>query len=239
FELSWQELSQDAQELACFLSLFALAPIPWVSVEQCCSDEDEEALEDIRDDELVNLSLLERVDKESYQLHQLIREFLKGKLEELTEASELKQKFCQGMVTAAKQIPETPTKDDIVITTPIIPHLAEAATTQQDGLSDEDLIKPFGGLGRFYKGQGLYKQALPWCKQCLSATRERLGDDHPDVATSLNNLANLYESQGRYGEAEPLFLQALELCKRRLGDDHPNTITIRENLQRMREQWHQ
>jgi len=230
FELSWQELSQEAQTLACFLSVFALAPIPWEWVEQCWLEEEVEALEDARDDELVNRSLLERVNKGSYQLHQLIREFLNGKLEELTEADELKQRFCQGMVTAAQQIPETPTKDDIFIATPMIPHLAEAATTQKDWLSDEDLIGLFVGLGRFYQGQGLYKQALPWRKQCLSVTRERLGDDHPHVATSLNNLALLYKSQGRYGEAEPLFLQTLELSKRLLGDDHPDVATSLNNL---------
>jgi len=230
FELSWQELNKDAQTLACFLSLFGLAPIPWKWVEQCWSDEDEEALEDTRDDELVNWSLLKRVDKESYQLHQLIRKFLNEKLEELTEVSELKQRFCQGMVTAAQQIPEAPTKEDILTATPMIPHLAEAATTQQDWLRDQDLIRPFGGLGRFYQGQGLYKQALPWYQQCLLAARERLGDDHPDVATSLNNLAYLYSSQGRYGEAEPLYLQALELSKRLLGDDHPDVATSLNNL---------
>lgn len=31
FELSWQELDEAAQQLACLLSLFALAPIPWSS----------------------------------------------------------------------------------------------------------------------------------------------------------------------------------------------------------------
>jgi len=230
FELSWQELSQDAQELACFLSLFALAPIPWKWVEQCGLDEDEEALEDTRDDELVNRSLLERVDKESYQLHQLIREFLKGKVKELTEADELKQRFCLVMVAAAQQIPETPTKDDIVIATPMIPHLAEAATTQQDWLSHEDLTKPFVGLGRFYQGQGLYKQALPWFEQCLSATRERLGDDHPDVAISLNNLAVPYSSQGKYSEAEPLLKQALEMKTQLLGDDPLSVVKNLHNL---------
>ncbi|MGF1492420.1 MAG: NB-ARC domain-containing protein [Microcoleaceae cyanobacterium] len=33
FELSWQELNEEEQELACLLSLFALAPIPWELVE--------------------------------------------------------------------------------------------------------------------------------------------------------------------------------------------------------------
>jgi tetratricopeptide (TPR) repeat protein len=230
FELSWQELSQEAQKLACFLSVFALAPIPWAWVEKCWSEEDVEELEDARDDELVNRSLLEYVDKGSYKLHQLIQEFLKGKLEELTEADELKQRFCQGMVTAAKQIPETPTKDDIAIATPIIPHLTEVATTQKDWLTDQDLIKPFVGLGKFYEGQGLYKQALPWYKQCLLVMRNHLGNDHPAVADSLNNLAYLYYLQGRYPEAEPLYQQALELRKHLLGNNHPDVATSLNNL---------
>ncbi|MEQ8753665.1 MAG: tetratricopeptide repeat protein [Coleofasciculus sp. G1-WW12-02] len=230
FELSWQELSQEAQKLAGLLSVFALAPIPWKWVEQCWLDEDVEELEDARDDELVNRSLLERVDKGSYQLHQLIREFLNGKLEELTEASELKQRFCLGMVRVAQQIPETPTKDDIVIATPMIPHLAEAATTQKDWLSDEALMWFFVGLGRFYQGQGLYRQALPWYEQYLSITRERLGDNHPDVAASLNNLGNLYRSQGRDEKAEPLLLQALELRKCLLGNDHPDVARSLNSL---------
>ncbi|MEQ8999040.1 MAG: tetratricopeptide repeat protein [Coleofasciculus sp. B1-GNL1-01] len=235
FELSWLELSQKAQKLGCFLSLFALAPILWADEDVEELEDIVEELEDIRDDELVNRSLLKRVDKESYQLHQLVREFLKEKLEELTEAEEFKHRFCQVMVMVAQQIPETPTKDDIVIATPMIPHLAEAATTQKDWLSDKDLIYPFGGLGRFYEGQGLYRQALPWRKQCLSATRERLGDDHLDVAMSLNNLAALYYSQGRYGEAEPLYQKALELDKRLLGDDHPDVARSLNNLARLYE----
>ena len=60
FELSWRELDEEAKEVACMLSLFAVAPIPWFLVEQCLSEKDEEDLEDIRDEQLVNLSLLKR-----------------------------------------------------------------------------------------------------------------------------------------------------------------------------------
>ena len=65
FELSWVELSERARKLACLLSLFALAPIPWRLVEQCLPDENEEELEDCRDDELVKLSLLKRTEKQT------------------------------------------------------------------------------------------------------------------------------------------------------------------------------
>jgi tetratricopeptide (TPR) repeat protein len=230
FELSWQELDELAQQLACLLSLFALAPIPWSLVEQCLPDQDSEALEDARDEELLNLSLLERRGQGSYQLHQLIREFLRIKLEQLAEADQLKRGFCQTMVAAARQIPQTPTQQDIITAAPTIPHLAEAATNQTNWLSDEDLISPFCGLGQFYEGQGAYNRAETWYERCLIIARGRLGEEHPDVAISLNNLAVLYYLQGRYTEAEPLYLQALELRKRLLGTEHPNVATSLNNL---------
>jgi len=49
FELSWLDLSTDAQHLGCGLSLFAAAPIPWSFVEQCFAEQDPEELEEWRE----------------------------------------------------------------------------------------------------------------------------------------------------------------------------------------------
>ncbi len=57
FELSWEELSESAQELGCLLSLFANAGIPWLLVEAAAAEKDAEELEDARI-ELENLHLL-------------------------------------------------------------------------------------------------------------------------------------------------------------------------------------
>ena len=69
FQLSWEELNQEGMKLAYFLSLFALAPIPWTLVERCLVEADREELEDLRDDYLVRLSLLQRRDQGVYGLH--------------------------------------------------------------------------------------------------------------------------------------------------------------------------
>ncbi len=76
FELSWEELSESAQKLSCLLSLFALDPIPWLLVENTVVEKGSEELEDARI-ELENLHLLHGED--TYQLHQLIHEFLRNK----------------------------------------------------------------------------------------------------------------------------------------------------------------
>ena len=230
FELNWECLNSEAQTLACLLSLFALAPIPWTLVEAAAGASNLDFDLEAQRSTLIQRYLLQQLDESTYQLHEVIRDLLRHKLEELADAEALKRGFCQAMVGVAEDIPYTPTLQKIIEVAPVIPHLAEVASVQQDWLSDEDLIWPFVGLGGFYEGQGAYEQALPWRKQCLSVTKKRLGQEHPDVASSLNNLAGLYSSQGRYSEAEVLYLQALELRKRLLGEEHPDVASSLNNL---------
>ena len=236
FNVSWKGLDENAQQLGCLLSLFALAAIPWKLVEeayQCLRGEafQPRNLEKPRRD-LIKLHLLKN-DKEKYSLHQLIREFLKEKLEKLEQADEMKRAFATAMALQAKKVPQQPTLEDISKLTPAIPHIEEAANHDKhltDYLRDDDLIAPFIGLGWFYEGQWFYQQAEPWKKQCVEVAKNRLGAEHPDVATSLNNLAGLYRSQGRYDEAEPLFLQALEIAKKSLPADHLSLAIRLSNL---------
>ncbi|MBD1808030.1 tetratricopeptide repeat protein [Microcoleus sp. FACHB-SPT15] len=239
FELSWERLEENAQFLGCLLSLFASADIPWDLVKLAYSNmpssEDEEIdldiLEEARAD-LVHFNLLQRIGQGSYRLHQLIRQFLQEKREQSAKVNTCKQGFVSAMVAVAKRVPDSPTRQQLQAVAPAIPHVAEVAKDRdlRDLLSDEDLIKPFTGLGSFYEGKGLYDQAKPWFEQCLFFTQARFGSDHHCVATSQNNLALLYNSQGRYSEAEPLFLQALELHKRLLGENHPNVANNLNNL---------
>ncbi|PHJ57497.1 hypothetical protein VF14_21470 [Nostoc linckia z18] len=230
FELNWQCLESETQKLACLLSLFALAPIPWSLVESAASSSDLEFDLKANRTILVERYLLQELADDTYQVHERIQELLQQKLEELTEADKLKHGYCQAMVAVAKDIPQTPTLIEIAQVTLAIPHLAEVATVYQAWLSNDDLISPFIGLGRFYEGQGAYDQALPWYDQSLSTAKKRFGDEHPYVATSLNNLALLYKSQGRYSDAEPLYIQALAMRKRLLGDEHPDVATSLNNL---------
>jgi tetratricopeptide (TPR) repeat protein len=229
FELSWHELSESAQQLAGWLSLFAPAPIPWRLVEACVSELDSATLDALRD-ELIGLNLLRRTDEQSYQIHPLVRSFVADKLQQMTEEESMKQLFCREMVAEAAQIPAIPTRQLIEEITPAIPHIAEAATTLAPWLADDDLIVPYTGISRFYQGQAAYAQALLWLEQCLQVAETRLGSNNPDVATSLNNLAYLYQLQGRYIEAEPLYVRALQIREQQLGKDHPDTALSLSNL---------
>ncbi|NEP82303.1 MAG: tetratricopeptide repeat protein [Okeania sp. SIO3B3] len=224
-ELSWRELDERGKYLGCFLSMFALAPIPWNLVEQCLpiGESQEERIiqkwfptflrlwsllvsqkkanlqesgtwENLRENSLLDLNLIQQTAEKTYQLHQLVRRYFRGKLENIEQVEELRYQFCRGMVVEAKKIPQTLVKAEIEKLSLSIPHLAETATEMQQWVEDKDSIWPFVSLGRFYQGQGLYELAEPWYQQCLDMTRNRFGLEHLTVATSLNNLASLYLS---------------------------------------------
>jgi len=233
FELSWQELDPVTQRLAQFLSLFAPTVFVWEWVASetellNCSKSDINAAKK----QLYKRHLIGRVEERdgAYKIHPLIREFLQDKLAASEQVDEFRQAFAVTFVEIAKEIPDSPTIELIESVKEAIPHLEEVAKNLIDALSNDDLVWPFVGLGKFYEGQGLYALAEPWCKQCLELSKRLLGQEHPHVASSLNNLAGLYQSQGRFAEAEPLFVQALELIKRLLGQEHPHVATSLNNL---------
>jgi hypothetical protein len=90
FELSWDVLDEKSQRLGKLLSLFALAPIPWELAEQVkqkhCEmfpENGEFAVDEFRraKSKLLKFHLLQVAGQDAYQLHSLIREFFRNKLE--------------------------------------------------------------------------------------------------------------------------------------------------------------
>jgi tetratricopeptide (TPR) repeat protein len=179
---------------------------------------------------LVNLNLLKDLGENNYELHTLIRHYLRDKLEASEVMETAKQAYCVVMVNVAKNIKQTLTLEDIAIIEPFIDHLKIAAEELNQWLEDEDLYWPFYGLSTFHRAQGFYNQAVPSFEQCLSLSEQRFGPKHPKVATSLNNLASLYKSQGKYEEAEPLYLRSLAIIEKQLGENHSLVATSLNNL---------
>ena len=242
FELSWAELNPPARTLGCLLSVFALAPIPWELVAECLPDWDEEDLEDCRDYELLQQSLLSLVEDETsdpaqsglvqprYQLHALIREFFAAKLQERADAEDLRRSFGMALTVVAKTIPQTVTLEVQQRVKEALPHLEVVAEQWSHLLEDSDAVWSFTVLGLVAQEQSLWAEAEKWYQACLRMTEERYGADHPYTALGLNNLAGIYNSMGRYPEAEPLYVRSLAICEQYLGADHPNTAMSLKNL---------
>lgn len=80
FELSWERLDIDARFLGAYMSLFAEAPIPWSLIVEPseASNEAHDALKAARR-KLVRFSLLQRLGRERFQYHPLVRRFFAEK----------------------------------------------------------------------------------------------------------------------------------------------------------------
>lgn len=180
---------------------------------------------------LLALSLLERRHAGIYQLHSLIQEYFREKLQSASNAAELKQRFCRVMVSLAQKMPQRPTLQDLGWFGVVLPHLQAVIHFLLPWVEEENFIWPFVGVGRYFEGQGDYAQAEPWYKQSLQECEVKFGlsPEHPDVAASLNNLAGLYESRGKYAEAEPLYVRSLAIYEKVLGPEHPDTKKVRNN----------
>jgi tetratricopeptide (TPR) repeat protein len=229
FELSWQEMTTKAKEVAARLSLFALAELPWQLIADCLSEWDAEQLEYLRDCELCRASLLTRTGQGMYELHQLLREFFALKLAEMPQREEFTTKFAQVLTEVAETIPQIVTVEQQANLKERIPHLA-AVTEFSRYLQDDDKTWCCTGLARFYQAQSQFTTVELWHKKSLAISEKELGANHPSTATSLNNLAEFYRSMARYKEAEPLSVRSLAIREEKLGANHRDTANSLNNL---------
>ena len=229
-DLCWQKLNDEAQKLALYLSLFALAPFSLSLIEDLLSDENTNEVEKWLTNSLVRFSLVQVLDENQYQLHTLVHRYLRDKLDQSEIADTAKRRYCAVMADISIDIPQNSTLEILLNYTPLISHIEQAAKEYQHQIADDDILGLYSGLSRYYEGQGLYALAEPWWIDCLKLIQIRLGQNHLDVATSLNNLAVLYNFQGRYAEAEPLYLEALTLREQLVGENHPLVATSLNNL---------
>ncbi|WP_235526581.1 tetratricopeptide repeat protein [Nostoc piscinale] len=180
-----------------------------------------------------------------YKIHALARWFLQKQLADAGEMKLVLEKtFAIKMINLALRLPQSPTSKDIEFFSVVVPHLEDIGNriiveiNQADkkqivspvSVPNEQVIKIFIGVKRFYEEQGLYQLVETWCQKCVNVCQALFTGDHPDVAISLNNLAGIYDNQGRYSEAKPLYIEALAMRKRLFTGDHPNVATSLNNL---------
>ena len=89
-ELSWEQLGTDARWVAMVAGVFALAPIELEWLKDCFLPDLKESVEEILDLKLVNRSLMEKKEQQQYQLHSLVREFVREKLDGVLNAGDVR-----------------------------------------------------------------------------------------------------------------------------------------------------
>jgi tetratricopeptide (TPR) repeat protein len=233
--ISWEPLTDPAKSLLLLLSLMAPALIPWELVEACRLPEQEleegSAFGDQQAD-LLRTQFLERSREGLYQVHPLVRQFLRLQSQEQLElvARWRKQLAAAVVGVCRERIPQTLTLEQVQALETDLPHIRLVAEQLAEELDEDNLLWPTAGLARVAWHQAAFAEALKWRQLALEQSEHRLGPNHPSTATALNNLAQLLQATNRLAEAEPLMRRALAIDEASYGNDNPDVARDINNL---------
>ena len=233
--ISWEPLTDPAKSLLLLLSVMAPALIPWELVEACRLPElevEEGSAFGDQQAELLRTQFLERSGPGLYQVHPLVRQFLRlqsqGQLELV--ARWRKQLAAAVAGVCRDRIPQTLTLEQLQALEKVLPHIRLVAEQLAEELDEENLSWPTTGLARVAEQQANFDEALRWSQLALERSEVRRGPNHPDTATNLNNLAALLQATNRPAEAEALYRRALAIDEASYGNVHPNVARDLSNL---------
>jgi tetratricopeptide (TPR) repeat protein len=236
--ISWEPLTDPAKSLLLLLSVMAPALIPWELVEACRLPElvvEEGSAFGDQQAELLRAQFLERSGPGLYQLHPLVRQFLRlqsqGQLELV--ARWRKQLAAALAGVCRERIPQTLTLEQVQALETVLPHIQLVAMQLAEELDEVNLLWPTGGLARVAEHQAAFAVALKWRQLALEQIDHRLGPNHPATASALNNLAALLQATNRLAEAEPLMRRALAIDEASYGNDHPMVAICLNNLAKL------
>jgi tetratricopeptide (TPR) repeat protein len=233
--ISWEPLTDPAKSLLLLLSVMASAVIPWELVEACRLPEQEleegSAFGD-QQAELLRTQFLERSGRGLYQLHPLVRQFLRLQSQEQLElVARWRRQLAAAVAGVCRErIPQTLTLEQVQALEAFLPHIQLVAEQLADELEDDNLLWPTTGLARVTEHQAAFGGALKWCQMALEQSENRLGPEHPSTARALNNLATLLHYTNRPAEAEPLMRRALAIDEVSYGNDYPVVAMDLNNL---------
>ena len=233
--ISWEPLTDPAKSLLLLLSVMAPAVIPWELVEACRLPElevEEGSAFGDQQAELLRAQFLERSGPGLYQLHPLVRQFLRLQSQRQLELVARWRKQLAAAVAGVcrERIPQTLTLEQVQALEAFLPHIQLVAEQLAEELEDENLLWPTTGLARVAEHQAAFAEALKWRQLALEQSEHRLGPNHPATATSLNNLAALLQATNRLPEAEPVMRRALAIDEASYGNDHPEVAWDLNNL---------
>jgi tetratricopeptide (TPR) repeat protein len=235
-ELSWKELSPEAQKLSYVLSLFALGAIPWCMTEQFLQAQRSIVeLEELRDDELLKFSLLQRKNTGIFQLHHLTREFIQNKLRtecDPIEAEAIEQSFGHEMAVVLAQIFAGEASLAIAETDAslVLIHVEEVVTRLYHRMNDEDLPRCHTSLMLLCIYQGDYARAAAWGNRCTEEMTQRLGQEHSTIISTLALLSSVYTLQGNLNQAQQVLMDVLERGNELLNEDENFRASVLSDL---------
>ena len=237
--LSWGQLEADSKFLGHLFSLFDPKEIPSTLIDKIIEklqEDDNKAQRWKRRglNPLLELGLIKEYGKEYrkgekiYYLHESIRQFLEGKLNDLQKddstkhqkisPQQIKRRFCEVMIAEARDIPLNPVKEDLEAVKLSIPHIKRAARHMQECLSHggsvdhEESVDIYISLGRFYQGKCFYSEAANSYKESEKIAEQQREENPLLLIKAKNALAYVYFLYKDYDGAKDLYDDAIKIA---------------------------
>jgi tetratricopeptide (TPR) repeat protein len=226
FELSWERLTPEAQQLACLLSRFAVAPIPSAIVETATKSifGTRSTLRAARFG--LTQTHLAQCEGQSYQLHRLVREFFRSKVSAIDTENIYWDNLCRAVVAACPPLPEKPVREELDAFLVFSPHVEEVGANMPTAFAEQDAILPFTLLVHFYRGQGLFHQGLHWAEKGVAYAKDAFGHQHPHTAIAYKNAALMACLLGDPQKTRPYLQHASTLQHTLTGEDSLEMATL-------------
>ncbi|MCW5785660.1 MAG: tetratricopeptide repeat protein, partial [Nitrospirales bacterium] len=221
-QVSYEQLSPEAQKVAHLLGQLAPEPIPDILLENLALDRLSPIVRTI----LKSRSIIMPVTGSSVPMfgtmHRVLADFLQSQSGGTEEETQLLSEGLQTIMTP--DACRDPNQWALMIACE--PHAEKLLTVLQDLAPEQHgptVIQLGLLLGTLHSAQGLYERARELEEKAVTYAMTKLGEEHPSTLTSMNNLALTLSRQGDYAGAVPLQRTALERRQRILGEEHPDT----------------
>ena len=173
-------------------------------------------------DLLNQLGIIERVAAESFQIHPLVTEALRG---DPSRAEALEEAMI-GLLTYAQQLSERGQPAALIEFQPLLRGTADAALI--GGVPQAAALATEQGSQLLKLGE--LRRARSYLVRARAEAEQRFGPDDLVTATSLNALGALHRSEGTLDEALELYARALAIRELRLEHPHPDQATSLNNI---------
>ncbi|MDJ0899137.1 MAG: tetratricopeptide repeat protein [Xenococcus sp. MO_188.B8] len=263
FELSWKELTTEAQELGCYLGLFSSEPFIWSWVEDGLLPEDLpensrttqksiwkrisqnlisrllksdsqeinyqeqrpekiKKLKNSKDIYLLKFNLLKKnsnQEDQQYQLHSLIQQYFRAKLETLGNSHKNKISLLQPLLSDFNWV---------------IGQLFKRKSHEQTELLKQKFTQPMIVIAQSIPETPTQKDikrvalAIPHLSNIATELIDYFRDEN--LIWLFEGLGRFYEGQGIYNQAEQWREKSLQTCRNRLGEEHLDVATSLNNL---------
>ncbi|KAH8806707.1 hypothetical protein DL96DRAFT_1764564 [Flagelloscypha sp. PMI_526] len=242
--MSFNKLSSLATELLEFLCFMHHESIPsriFEDARKFCTDD-----EDAVPTSLVNfLSSFEAAGStwDILRFRMLVKEILSFSLIEFNPGNRtfsvhpLVQQVAQNQCLHSQQVirstqtllslatPIGETKEDIVMTLSLLPHLRASSQTGHDVYFT--LLR---FLGLIYQRGGMFEECVAVHKEEKSMVETEFGQEHPDTLRTMENLAHIHSKLGQHQDALKLQERVLELSPRIRGVESMYTLACMSDL---------